>query len=84
MTLAERVEKCVEMTGVSRNAFAQKSGVVQPRIHAIIRGKTPNPTVHTLERIALKLSTIQFLASLFSVTSLNRNFPPSCIRGLRF
>lgn len=50
--LCDRVKKCIELSGLNLSNFAKKSSIPQPGLHRIVAGKTPNPRMDTLVKIA--------------------------------
>lgn len=52
MTLGEMVDQLIKKSGLSRTKFGQLCGVAQPRLYAIITGKTLHPRIDTLKKIA--------------------------------
>lgn len=65
-TFKERLRLTVELSGLSERALSKKAGFKSPtHISALLASKTdPNPTRHTLERLALAAGvSLQWLAS---------------------
>jgi len=53
--IKERLIKIMDLKGISGAALASMSGVPQSRISDIVTGKTANPQMKTLQKIAVAL-----------------------------
>lgn len=58
MDIQDRIQKTIEYTGLSKNAFALKIGVQPQTLHHIVSGRRTKPSFDILEKIA---STLPFV-----------------------
>ena len=55
MNIAIRLSELMEKQGLNSHSLSGKSDVPQPRIHEIVSGKTKNPQMKTLLKLATAL-----------------------------
>jgi transcriptional regulator with XRE-family HTH domain len=57
MDIASRLDEAMQLRGIeSQSALSRASGVPQPTINRILKGKTPTPDVDTLRKLSEALS----------------------------
>ena len=67
--IVKRIENLCEKRGVSINMLATMSGMSQSTLDSIINGRSINPTIETLHKIALAFSMT--LAEFLDFPELN-------------